>query len=70
MPVVLEHNVALFKNTRALDVNLFRAIDQNVVDRRILQKWFKRAESENLIQHLKRKPFTFAATQGCLEISN
>src|SRR5258708_7565209 len=66
--IVLEHDVAFFKNARALNVDLLGPVDKNVIDRWILEKWLERTEAENFIHHLEGESFTLATAQRCFEI--
>ena len=48
--VVAEDDVRFLDASFALDVDLRRAIDQDVGDRRILQQHFERAQTEHLVK--------------------
>src|SRR6185312_8588482 len=66
--VVLEHHVAFLKDAGTFDVDLFGAVDQNVVNRRILKQGFERPQSEYFIQYFERETFTFASAERRLQV--
>src|SRR4051794_25956636 len=55
MRVVLEHEIAFFKDSTALYVNLPRTIHQDVANCRILEYRLQRTEAENFVQYLQGK---------------
>src|SRR6266446_4523092 len=68
--VVLEHDVALFEHSGALYVNLFGTIDQDVVDRRILEQRLQWAEAKYFVQNFQRQSLALATAQGSLEVGD
>ena len=52
--VILEDDFGFFQKAGALNVNFPGAIHQNVADRRVLQQWRKRPQTEDFIQDLER----------------
>ena len=47
----------------ALDVDVLRAVDEDVADRRVLQQHFQRPQAERLVEHLVDQPFALVAVQ-------
>ena len=52
MALILEPHQSRLENARALDIDVFVAVDQNVVDGGILQQRFERAEPGHLVEDL------------------
>jgi hypothetical protein len=50
--VVTEHDLRFLDATLALDVDLRRAVDEDVRDRRILKQHLQRAKAEHLVQYV------------------
>ncbi len=48
--VVLEADFSFFEHAGALDVDFFGSVDQDVVDRRVLQQRLERAEGEHFVE--------------------
>ncbi len=49
--IVLEGDVRLLQNSAALHVDRVVGVDQDVVDRGVLQQRLQRAQSKHLVQH-------------------
>ena len=63
MFVVAELDVGLFQLAAAFDVDLVRAVDQDIADRRVLEQHFQRAEAEGLVEHLVDEALAFHAVE-------
>ena len=61
--VVAERDAGLFHLAAALDVDVLRAVDQDVADRRVLQQQLERAEAERLVEHLFDQPLALVAVE-------
>ena len=59
MRLILEMNGGLLQFSETLDETLFVRIDEDVVDRRILQKGFDRAEADHLVDNFLCKCLGF-----------
>ena len=58
-----KHDGGLFHLAAALDIDVLRAVDQDVADRRILQQHFQRSEAEGLVEHFVDQPLALVAIQ-------
>ena len=47
----------------AFDVDLVRAVDQDVADRRVLEQHLQRPEAERLVEHLVDEPLALHAVE-------
>ena len=63
MVVVAEADVALLHLAATLDVYFVRTVDQDVADRRILEKDLQRTKAKSLIEHLFHQAFAFHAVE-------
>ena len=63
MVVVAELDVGLLQLAAAFDVDLVRAVDQDIADGRVLEQHFQRAEAERLVEHLVDEALAFHAVE-------
>ncbi len=61
--VVAEDNAGLLHLAAALAVDVLRAVDENVADRRVLQQHLQRPEAEGLVEHFAYQPLALVAVQ-------
>jgi hypothetical protein len=61
--VVPELDRALLHLAATFDVDVLRAVDQDVADRRILEDQFQRTETEGLVQNLLDQAFSLVAIE-------
>ena len=63
VPLVLEARGDLFEQAEALDEDGLVAVDQDVVDRLVLEQRLERAEAEQLVEHVVRQRRALGAVE-------
>ncbi len=61
--VVAELDAGLLHLAAPLDVDVLRAVDQDVADRVVLQQHFQRSQAEGLVEHLLDQPLPLVAVE-------
>ena len=61
--VVAERDVGLLHLAAAFDIDVLRAVDQDVADRRVLEQHFQRPEAERLVEHFVDQPLALVAIE-------
>ena len=68
--VVLEDDVGSLQHAAAFHIDYVVGVHQDVVDTRILQQWFERAEAEQLIKNFLTYAITVCGAERCTLLGN